>query len=127
MTSVSFIFLSHPLQLSSIFLTIEYFQIIYLFFNSLTVCLTAPTVVTIRYGTPRFNKIFSSYFLVFGKCGVTLHRLYRGSTLKIKNNRRAHSPEQNKQGAKGLKAFAVCVVTVNDEHTKSRFKRKHRG
>ena len=28
---------------------------------------------------PRLNKTFGSYFLVFGKCGVTPHRLYRGS------------------------------------------------
>ena len=32
-----------------------------------------------RYLTPRLNKVFGSYFLVFGKCGVTPHRLYRGS------------------------------------------------
>ena len=50
-----------------------------MFFNSLTVILTAPTVVIIRYRTPRFNKIFGSYFFVFGKCGVTPRRLYRGS------------------------------------------------
>ena len=36
----------------------------------------APSVVTNRYRTPRLNKIFGSYFLVFGKCGVTPHRLY---------------------------------------------------
>ena len=35
--------------------------------------------VSDRYRTPRLNKIFSSYFLVFRKCGVTPHRLYRGS------------------------------------------------
>ena len=45
----------------------------------MTVILTAPTVVIIRYRTPRFNKIFGSYFFVFGKCGVTPRRLYRGS------------------------------------------------
>ena len=28
---------------------------------------------------PRLNKIFGSYFLLFGKCGVTPHGLYRGS------------------------------------------------
>ena len=28
---------------------------------------------------PRLNKIFGSCFLVFGKCGITPHRLYRGS------------------------------------------------
>ena len=40
----------------------------------------------IRYRTPRLNKIFGSYFLVFGKCGVTPHRLYRGSlTLTIES------------------------------------------
>ena len=55
-----------------------------MFFNSLTVSLTASTVVIIRYRTPRFNKIFGSYFLVFRKCGVTPHRLYCGSsTLKL--------------------------------------------
>ena len=37
-----------------------------------------PTVVINRYHTPRLNKIFGSYFLVFGKCGVTPHRLYGG-------------------------------------------------
>ena len=31
------------------------------------------------------------------------------------------------QGAQGLKAFAFCEVTLNDEHTKPRFKRKRRG
>ena len=50
-----------------------------MFFNSLTVSLTAPTVVIIRYRNPRFNKIFGSYFSVFVKCGVTPHCLYRGS------------------------------------------------
>ena len=34
----------------------------------------------------RINKIFGSYFLVFGKCGVTPHRFCRGSlTLTYKN------------------------------------------
>ena len=32
-----------------------------------------------------------------------------------------------KQGVEGLQAFAFCVVTVNDEHTKYRFKTKVRG
>ena len=31
------------------------------------------------------------------------------------------------QGVWELQAFAFCVVTVNDEHTKPRFKRKLRG
>ena len=31
------------------------------------------------------------------------------------------------QGVQGLQGFAFCVVTVNDEHTKPRFTRKHRG
>ena len=31
----------------------------------------------------RLNKTFGSYFLVFGKCGVTPHRLYRGSLTLI--------------------------------------------
>ena len=33
---------------------------------------------------------------------------------------------QLKQGFLGLQAFAFCVVNVNDEHTKSSFKRKLR-
>ena len=37
----------------------------------------APTVVTNRYSTHRLNKIFGSFFLVFGKYGVTWHHLYR--------------------------------------------------
>ena len=42
------------------------------------------TVIINRYHTPHLNKLFRSYFLVFGKCRVTLRRLYRGSlTLKI--------------------------------------------
>ena len=32
-----------------------------------------------------------------------------------------------KQGVKGLKAFAFCVVTVNDKHAKPRFTRKREG
>ena len=32
-----------------------------------------------------------------------------------------------KQVVQGLKALAFSVVTVNDEHTKPRFKRKSRG
>ena len=39
----------------------------------------APTVVINHYRTPRLNKVFGSYLLVFGKYGVTPHRLYRGS------------------------------------------------
>ena len=35
---------------------------------------------------PCLNKIFRSYFLVFGKSGVTPHRLYRGS-LTLNNNK----------------------------------------
>ena len=35
--------------------------------------------------------------------------------------------KQTQQGVKGLQAFAFCVVTVNDEHAKPRFKRKLRG
>ena len=31
------------------------------------------------------------------------------------------------QGVQGLEAFAFCVVTVNDEHTKHRFKRNRRS
>ena len=34
---------------------------------------------------------------------------------------------QLRQGVQGLQAFAFCLVTVNDEHTKPRFKRKLRG
>ena len=33
---------------------------------------------------------------------------------------------QIEQGVQGLQAFAFCGVTVNDEHTKPRFKRKLR-
>ena len=51
-------------------------NLFYLLFNS--------TVVIIPYRTPRLNKIFGSYFLVFGKCGVTPHGLYRGS-LTLRN------------------------------------------
>ena len=32
-----------------------------------------------------------------------------------------------KQGVKGLQTFAFCVVAINDEHTKYRFKTKLRG
>ena len=32
-----------------------------------------------------------------------------------------------KQGVQGLQAFAFCVINVNDEHTKPRFRRKCRG
>ena len=32
--------------------------------------------------------------------------------------------KQLKQGVQGLEAFAFCVVTVIDEHTKLSFKRK---
>ena len=31
------------------------------------------------------------------------------------------------EGVQGLQAFAFCVVTVNDEHTKPYFKTKRRG
>ena len=34
---------------------------------------------------------------------------------------------QYKQGVQWLQTFAFCAVTVNDEHTKPRFKRKLRG
>ena len=30
----------------------------------------------------------------------------------------------DKQGVQGLQVFVFCVVTVNDEHAKPRFKRK---
>ena len=30
------------------------------------------------------------------------------------------------QGVQSLQAFAFCVVTINDEHMKPRFKWKHR-
>ena len=33
--------------------------------------------------SPPRLKIFGSYFLVFGKCGVTPHRLYRDSLTLI--------------------------------------------
>ena len=36
-------------------------------------------------------------------------------------------PTKKKQEVQGLKAFAFPVVTVNDEHATSRFKRKLRG
>ena len=63
-----------------------------MFFNSSTISsYLASTVVIIRYRTPRLNKILRSYFLVFGNCGVTPHRLYRGSlTLKLVNHRSSH-------------------------------------
>ena len=32
-----------------------------------------------------------------------------------------------KQEVQGLQALAFSVVAVNDEHTKPRFKRRHRG
>ena len=85
MTSVSFISLSHSLPIKLYFSTTKYFQIIYLICSSIvSKSYLAPTVVIIRYGTSRLNKIFGSYFLVFGKCGVTPHRLYSGSlTLSI--------------------------------------------
>lgn len=35
--------------------------------------------------------------------------------------------KKNQQGVQGLQAFAFCVVTVNDEHAKPRFKRKLKG
>ena len=35
--------------------------------------------------------------------------------------------ESIEQGVHGLQAFVFCVVTVNDEHMKPRFKRKRRG
>ena len=34
---------------------------------------------------------------------------------------------QTQQGVQGLQEFAFPFVTVNDEHTKTRFKRKFRG
>ena len=56
---------------------------------AVSVQLTPGTVVINRYRTSRLNKIFGSYFLVFGRCGVTPHRLYRGSltltSMKIRN------------------------------------------
>ena len=70
----------------------KYFQIIlfYLFFTTFFAMFwhgsqyLAPTIVINRYHTPHLNKIFGSYFLVIGKCGVTPHRLYRDSlTLSI--------------------------------------------
>ena len=35
--------------------------------------------------------------------------------------------KQTRQGVQGLKTFAFCIVTVNDEHTKPRVRRKLRG
>ena len=35
--------------------------------------------------------------------------------------------KQTKQKVKGLQKFAFSVVTVNDEHTKPRFKRRPKG
>ena len=34
---------------------------------------------------------------------------------------------QKQQGVQGLKAFAFCVVTVNDKHAEPSFKRKRRA
>ena len=38
-----------------------------------------------------------------------------------------YNQTQNIQEGQGLQAFAFPVMTVNDEHAKSRFKRKHTG
>ena len=94
-----------PLQLSFIFCeclgwqnsavwdfsTTKYFQIIYFLFFTISFAIychdsqyLAPTVVINRYCTPRLNEIFGCYFLVFGKCGVTAHRLYGGSLTLIR-------------------------------------------
>ena len=35
--------------------------------------------------------------------------------------------KQTKQKVKGLQMFAFSVVTVNDEHTQPRFKRRRKG
>ena len=32
-----------------------------------------------------------------------------------------------KQGIQGLQAFDLCVVTINDKHSKPKLTRKHRG
>ena len=50
---------------------------------AVSVQITPGTDVINRYRTPRLNKMFGSYFLVFGKYGVTPHRLYRGSLTLI--------------------------------------------
>ena len=51
---------------------------------AVSVYLAPGTVVINRYRTFRLNKIFAWYFLVFGECEVTPHRLYRGSLTLIR-------------------------------------------
>ena len=80
MISVSFISLSHPPPIKFYFLTTKYFQIIYFICSSIVRQSVSSSYC--RYHSlspPLLNKIFGSYFLVFGKCEVTQHRLYRGS------------------------------------------------
>ena len=40
---------------------------------------------------------------------------------------RLWSLKKKKEEVQGLHAFAVSVLTVNDEHAKPRFKKKYRG
>ena len=79
MTIVSFISVSSP-PVKFYFLTTKYFQISYFIWSSIVRQWVSSSYC--RYHSlspPRLNKIFGSCFLVFGRCWVTPHRLYRGS------------------------------------------------
>ena len=50
-----------------------------------------------------------------------------GKLILFLSTRKIYNALQKKQEVQGLQAFAFSVVTVNDEHAKSRLKRKLRG
>ena len=64
--------------------------------------------------------IFATY-LAF--CKVNLN-FCKTKVCKDNKNTMQNVKEQRVQG---LQAFAFCVVTINDEHTKPRLKRKRKG
>ena len=83
MTSASFISVSSP-PIRFYFLTAKYFQIIYFICFSIVWQSPVSRYHSLSHSPPQ--QIFGSYFLVFGKCGVTPHRLYCGSlTLTIES------------------------------------------
>ena len=84
MTSVSFSSLSHPTPTKFYFSTIKYLQILYFICSSIvwqSVSSSYCRYHSLSQSPPQQN--FWQLFLVFGKCGVTPHRLYSGSLTLI--------------------------------------------
>ena len=71
-------------------------------------------MIIIRYCPPRLNKIFGNYFLVLGKCGITPHRLYRGSlTLRILTGKKHRQTKLQRLQKVQIWAFSLLAQQLN--------------